>query len=904
MSTQSESRLLWTMCWLALAGMIIPLEGAAQIPQRLNHQGMVRVDGQAYQGPGLFRFALVDASTAKNTWTNDGTQVGTAGTPANAVTLDAVDGVYSVALGDTTVANMTVLSGAALSDDDMRLRIWFDDGTHGIQQLVPDQVVSSAAFAFKAESAETAGLLGGSTESSLEESAEIDADVNTHNSNPNAHASIQLSAARITSGKVDNARLNAGHGNGLDADTVDGAEAATLEESAEIDADINTHNSNPNVHANIQLDAARLTSGKIDNVRLNTGHGNGLDADTLDGQQASAFMSAATDDWVDETGDHVDGSASFSAGAPEAAALLSSHNRGSGHGFYAETEGGSGAVGVYGAASSEGGVSNYGGYFEAAGENGRGVQAKASNEHGLSNYGGFFEAAASAGRGVYGKATGTNSRGVEGLSEGSNGIAVFGKASNTGAGNVIGGYFEASGSVGRGVQGYASNTANAVNYGGYFEAKGGQGRGIYSKASGSAARGPRESGGASGSKTSTNYGGYFEADGETGQAVYGEATDATGANIGGNFAAAGETGYAVRGEATNTQNDTNYGGYFVAAGQTGRGIYGESSSTSGENYGGFFKAMGIIGQGVHGEAVDGTGLNYGGHFTSASSQGRGVHGEASNISGGVNYGGYFAAAGISGQGVHAIAYNAGAALNYGGYFQAEGISGQGLHAKATGETGTGLYAEATDDGDGEKYGGYFTAAGANGTGIYADGGGFDFYSAGGGGAEYGPFTGSHEVKLADGFPQDFAPGMIVCVTGEAQRRLEDGDRVGLSSTLPTVRLADRAKDKAVFGAIIAETALRENHWYAAGASERFGIVNALGEGRVSVCDHNGPIEAGDYITTSPIPGYGQRQDDDLVHAYTLGKATETIDWDAVADTFVVNNEVVKTALIAVVYCSG
>ena len=146
--------------------------------------------------------------------------------------------------------------------------------------------------------------------------------------------------------------------------------------------------------------------------------------------------------------------------------------------------------------------------------------------------------------------------------------------------------------------------------------------------------------------------------------------------------------------------------------------------------------------------------------------------------------------------------------------------------------------------------------------------------------------------------------MIVSAVGEAQiRRAADGS-VDLSSTLPTVRLADTAEDKAVLGALVAEVTLSEDHWYAARESERFASVNALGEGRVWVSNLNGGIEAGDYITTSALPGYGQLQNDDLLHNYTLGKAIETIDWEAVTETVLYEGQEYKVYLLAVVYMSG
>jgi hypothetical protein len=73
---------------------------------------------------------------------------------------------------------------------------------------------------------------------------------------------------------------------------------------------------------------------------------------------------------------------------------------------------------------------------------------------------------------------------------------------------------------------------------------------------------------------------------------------------------------------------------------------------------------------------------------------------------------------------------------------------------------------------------------------------------------------------------------------------------------------------------------------------------------VWVTDVNGPVEAGDYITSSDIPGYGQRQDDDLAHSYTVGKAIETVYWDAVTETVEFEGRQVKVCLVAVIYISG
>jgi hypothetical protein len=83
------------------------------------------------------------------------------------------------------------------------------------------------------------------------------------------------SASDINSGLLANARLNMGPGNGLDADTVDGMEASAFLTGA-------------HTHA-----GADITSGTVANARLNMGSGNGLDADTVDGQEATAFAAAS-----------------------------------------------------------------------------------------------------------------------------------------------------------------------------------------------------------------------------------------------------------------------------------------------------------------------------------------------------------------------------------------------------------------------------------------------------------------------------------------------------------------------------------------------------------------------------------------------------------------------------------
>jgi hypothetical protein len=283
-------------------------------------------------------------------------------------------------------------------------------------------------------------------------------------------------------------------------------------------------------------------------------------------------------------------------------------------------------------------------------------------------------------------------------------------------------------------------------------------------------------------------------------------------------------------------------------------------------------------------------------------QGRGVYGEAASATNHINYGGYFIARGDQARAVYGVAESEVTMTKYGGYFWAKGGNGTGCRGEASGINGKGVYGYATSEAVGTNYGGYFFAKGTTGRGCYASGNEYDFY-AGGSGANYGPFTGAHEARIAPDSPP-LQPGMVVCATGSAVLRTDEQGAASLSSTLPEITLAAQPKDPAVFGVFLRESPLDDAHWYAAKEGERFAIVNALGEGRVWVCNANGPVRLGDYITTSAVPGYAQRQDDDLLRSYTLGKVIESVDWENTTEMVTVGNETHAIYLVAVVYTSG
>ncbi len=146
-------------CLLLVGTLLSPADSVAQVPGMINHQGVVTVDGRRFNGTGIFRFALMNKATGKNLWTNDGSNVPGPGQPLKGVSLLVSDGIYSVNLGDTSLTNMTSISASVFDVTTVVLRIWFDDGVHGSQQLTPDQPMTTVPYAFRVDNPIPRGVI-------------------------------------------------------------------------------------------------------------------------------------------------------------------------------------------------------------------------------------------------------------------------------------------------------------------------------------------------------------------------------------------------------------------------------------------------------------------------------------------------------------------------------------------------------------------------------------------------------------------------------------------------------------------------------------------------------------------------------------------------------------------------
>ena len=108
----------------------------------------------------------------------------------------------------------------------------------------------------------------------------------------------------------------------------------------------------------------------------------------------------------------------------------------------------------------------------------------------------------------------------------------------------------------------------------------------------------------------------------------------------------------------------------------------------------------------------------------------------------------------------------------------------------------------------------------------------------------------------------------------------------INESLQYCEVTNKDNDKRVFGVISNEkddnsdsltrmvgNGSYKSVMYKKNINERRLYINSLGEGGIWVCNKNGPLENGDYITSSSVAGYGMKQtsNEGLLTNYTVGK---------------------------------
>ena len=143
------------------------------------------------------------------------------------------------------------------------------------------------------------------------------------------------------------------------------------------------------------------------------------------------------------------------------------------------------------------------------------------------------------------------------------------------------------------------------------------------------------------------------------------------------------------------------------------------------------------------------------------------------------------------------------------------------------------------------------------------------------------FTGQHRSIMNTNITDSYV-GLIVSTTGKFVNT-DNTLHATINESLPLCVITNTDNDKKVFGVLSDKEDTERSRNYASGnfvsvfnkqnTNEQRRYINSVGEGGIWVSNKNGTLENGDYITSSTVPGYGTKQSDLILYAYTVAKIT-------------------------------
>jgi hypothetical protein len=153
------------------------------------------------------------------------------------------------------------------------------------------------------------------------------------------------------------------------------------------------------------------------------------------------------------------------------------------------------------------------------------------------------------------------------------------------------------------------------------------------------------------------------------------------------------------------------------------------------------------------------------------------------------------------------------------------------------------------------------------------------------------FTGQHKCFLSNILPQNQFLYQGLIVVADQNKYIDDyatvqgKDAITINESLPLVTLSSKKQDKKVFGVIsLMPNYIQYPYTYSdvlklRNEGDSRVEINSIGEGAIWITDENGPLESGDYIISSSVPGYGTKQLDDILHNYSVAKSTMDCDFN-------------------------
>jgi hypothetical protein len=421
-------------------------------------------------------------------------------------TVDVQNGIYNVLLGSGILnPGYGDFNPSLFSGENRWLEVLVDS-----EILAPRQRISSTAYAMNAETLDgyehgdfsksghhhdtlyvNEGQTSAINSAMIANSTISAADLGANSVGASEMANNAVGSSEIINGSIKAEDLADGPGSGLDADLLDGNHAAAFSFAGHNhNALYYTESESNSRFVNATGDSMSSSSGggvlSATNNHATSGYGiygrangdtgrgiYGFAGDTGDVQNFGVYGWAA--------GKKGRGVFGYSDGA-EGMGVRGDCYQPSGIGVYGHATEGKAVSGI---ATSTGDLGNYGGYFaangnsgrgiysQASGTGGRGVEGWASNSGDYYNYGGHFRADGKYGRGIYsltggesgiavfGNASGQYGYGVYGYSGGSNGRALYGYASGS---NAYAGYFYAYNTNGIGIYAYGGSNGFAADF--------------------------------------------------------------------------------------------------------------------------------------------------------------------------------------------------------------------------------------------------------------------------------------------------------------------------------------------------------------------------------------------------------------------------------------------------------
>jgi hypothetical protein len=158
------------------------------------------------------------------------------------------------------------------------------------------------------------------------------------------------------------------------------------------------------------------------------------------------------------------------------------------------------------------------------------------------------------------------------------------------------------------------------------------------------------------------------------------------------------------------------------------------------------------------------------------------------------------------------------------------------------------------------------------------------------------FTGQHRtfIKNVPFSQAGDLEGLIVSSDQNKYIKMSGGIECGtnaitVNESLPVVSVSNVFQDKRCFGVISTSEdpdTRQDKHGNLVSIFDKEGgdtrvYINSVGEGAIWVTNINGSLESGDYVTTSNVAGYGQKQDSEFLANYTVAKITMDCDFEPV-----------------------